>query len=216
MALAPYRVITPPLREPLSLEEAKGHVRVDIQEDDILISNLIVAARELVESETSRKLIDTVVRFTFDQFPGGANCGCGSAWDGFIPSSARGADRIEFPLCPVTAVSAFSYVDENGVTQTLTGYVFKSPAVDSSWVEPTWGNDWPAVRDQTGAITITATVGHGPNPGDVPRIARQAMLLLVGAWYEHREELLMGVAPYALPAPVAAQHLMQQLKWKLS
>lgn len=50
---------------------------------------------------------------------------------------------------------------------------------------------------------ITFTAGYGA-PADVPAAIRQAMLLLIGHWYEHREAVSLGASPSALPMAVDA------------
>ena len=47
----------PPAGEPLTLAEAKPHLRVDLNDDDALITALISAAREQVEFLTGQRLI---------------------------------------------------------------------------------------------------------------------------------------------------------------
>ena len=50
---------------------------------------------------------------------------------------------------------------------------------------------------------ITFTAGYGA-PADVPAAIRQAMLLLIAHWYEHREAVSLGASPSALPMAVDA------------
>ena len=51
--------------EPISLAQAKNHLRVDGGDEDELISSLITAARMMVEAHTDRALLDQIWIFHF-------------------------------------------------------------------------------------------------------------------------------------------------------
>lgn len=51
------RLVTPPAVEPVTLEEAKQHLKIDGNEDDSLINALITAARQRAEEYTRRAFI---------------------------------------------------------------------------------------------------------------------------------------------------------------
>jgi uncharacterized phiE125 gp8 family phage protein len=133
-----YTVITPPVAEPISLEEVKQHLRVDLQDDDELITGYIRAARELVEVETQRKFCTQTLLFTADAFTEPYQ---GDNWCGWLPTSLQSRHRMEFPITPVRAITAFAYTDENGVAQTLdpSAYVLNAPSMDEpAWVDPVY------------------------------------------------------------------------------
>lgn len=67
--MAGLQIEDQPLCEPVSLVDAKNFLRVDIDDDDVLITSLIVAARELVEGFTGRSLVNKGYVQTLDSFP---------------------------------------------------------------------------------------------------------------------------------------------------
>jgi uncharacterized phiE125 gp8 family phage protein len=62
-------VETPPAIEPVTLTEAKQHLRVDIADDDTYIEALIVAARQYAEEYLDRALISQQLAVRMDTFP---------------------------------------------------------------------------------------------------------------------------------------------------
>lgn len=65
----PLQLISPPAEEPLSLAEAKLHLRVDFSDEDALISALISAARQAAETITARQLVTARWKYILDAFP---------------------------------------------------------------------------------------------------------------------------------------------------
>lgn len=67
--MAALTIETPAAFEPVSLTEAKNYLRVEISDDDVLIGDLITAAREAVEAFTGRSLCVKGYRQSLDSFP---------------------------------------------------------------------------------------------------------------------------------------------------
>jgi uncharacterized phiE125 gp8 family phage protein len=63
-------LVTGPASEPVTLDEAKAHLRVDGDDEDDYITSLIVAARQAAEAYTRRALITQTWRHTGDRFTG--------------------------------------------------------------------------------------------------------------------------------------------------
>lgn len=68
--MAALKLITPPASEPVTLQEAKNHLRVDVSDDDSLISTLITVARQKAEEFTRRSLITQTWELSLDGFQG--------------------------------------------------------------------------------------------------------------------------------------------------
>lgn len=169
------RTIIAPTVEPVSLSDAKVHLRVDHADEDALISACIKAAREQAETITGRTLITTTLLLTLD------------AW----PDSVA----IELPRGPVQSVSAVAYVDVDGTVQTLLGtaYALDNAGDDSPhYLLPAYGTAWPAARDTANAVTVTYVAGYGAAGSSVPGPVRQWLLLALGEMYAHREATVTG------------------------
>lgn len=65
----PARLITPPETEPITLEEAKAHLRVDFDDDNDQIELLLKAARQRAEKFLGLALHDQVWDVYLDEFP---------------------------------------------------------------------------------------------------------------------------------------------------
>lgn len=194
-------VVTGPSTEPVTLTEAKDHCRVAIDNDDGLLAGYILAARHWVEGEIHRPIVSRVYDFTADY---GWPRRCNRLW-------------IELPYPPLRSVVSVSYVDANGTAQLLdsTDYTVLTNR-PRGIVVPAYDASWPDTRLQTEAVTVRFIAGYTrvisatsspelvvDGPG-VPDDLRQAILLLVGHWYENRESVVIGQLPAELPMAVEA------------
>lgn len=172
-----------PTAEPISVAEAKAHLRVDADEEDALIGSLIAAARMLVERTMGVALMTQGWSYFLDHWP---ERGC-----------------IALPLLPVQAVSAVTVHDADGGASVLDTNAY---AVDvlSAPARIVLTATLPSVT--TRAFTgyeVAFTAGYGDTATDVPQPIRQAMLLLVAHWFERREPVELGAGPQEVPAMVA-------------
>jgi uncharacterized phiE125 gp8 family phage protein len=157
----------PPEEEPISLEEAKAHLRVDINTDNELIEALIAAAREYCETFQGRAYITQTWELWLDAFPA-------QSW-------------IQLPRPPLQAEELeVKYYDINDHNETFEDY-FVDTKSEPGYIVLNTGAAWPSIilRPANG-VCVTFTVGYGAAE-DVPQKVKQAMLLIIGDWYENRE-----------------------------
>lgn len=173
----------PPSEEPLTLAEAKSHLRVDTADDDALIAALIAAARAEFEEQTFRQLVTATWQMRLDRFPPGQNA-------------------LVIPRAPLQAISAITYTDTAGATQTL-GAVNYAAEIDREpgLVRLAYGQSWPATRAQPNAVSVTFTAGYGAAAA-VDELIKEALKLAIGAMYEFREDFLSGATIAKLPKGV--------------
>lgn len=174
--------------EPVTLTEAKAHCRVDSTADDTLLTNLITAARELVEDYIDRSLVTQRLVMTLDQFP----------------------PEIELPRPPMsgsgttTAVTVTYTLNQTGQTATLSTSEYRvdrdsTPGV----IRNLYGQTWPSNLDDPNSITVTWWAGYG-SASDVPQRVKSAMLMTVLELYEKRGDGQM---------PEGAKRLLDTVSW---
>lgn len=156
----PIRITTP--AEPVTLAEAKLHLRVTDAAEDALVSLYISAARESCEDRLDATLPTTSWRLTLDKFP----------------------DAIELLRGPLVSVEAVRYIDAAGATQTLAPQDYTVDSAGSpGYVVPAYGKAWPETRDQVNAVVVEFTAGRA----SIPAPLKAWILLAVGDMYANRE-----------------------------
>jgi uncharacterized phiE125 gp8 family phage protein len=64
-----YKLIEGPLQEPITLNEAKAWMKVEINDDDAIITALISEARTFIEDQTNRALFVQTWDLVLDEMP---------------------------------------------------------------------------------------------------------------------------------------------------
>lgn len=174
------KLITAPTAEPITLEQAKAHLRVEISDDDALISALIAAAREAAEAKTQRSLMMQTWELALPKFPCGPDNG------------------IRLLKAPLSGLVSITYVDADGDTQIMAEADYQlDEHSEPARLTPAYGKAWPATRDQANAVVIRYEAGY-PDAATVPAQIKTWMLLRIGMLYENRESV-SGVTLNELP-----------------
>lgn len=157
-----------PEAEPVTLAQAKRHLRIDHDEEDDLIRMWIQAAREYCETHCQRRFVTQTVVVKLCSWPGSQ----------VICLDMFGANDI-------TAVT-IEYLDINGDEQTLSTTQYQTEfAHQPPLIVAASGVTWPDLEvDRIYPVTLTLTVGK--RPPDVPAAVRSAMLLMLSYWDENR------------------------------
>ena len=171
--------ITAPTEEPVTLAEAKAHLRIAATDEDALIGSLIMAAREYAEARTHLKLVSQTWRHTRDDLP----------------------SAIQLPYPPLMSIESVTYVDSAGVRQTVASTVYEADVSEAVGIcRLAYNQTWPSYRFQPNSIEITYVCGYG-TAMDVPQALKQAMLLHIGHMFENREAVA-GTTMTAVPMAV--------------
>ncbi len=184
MQMESFALLTAPSAEPLTLAEAKLHLRVSHNAEDTLIAALIKASRMAAESYTNRQLMPATWVFRCDEFPD--------------------SRTIAINRCPVSAVNSVKYFDANNAEQTLNADKYIVDLFSEPFrVVLKATHSWPFSYDRPAAVSIEFTAGY-ESVAMVPDAIKSAMLLTIGHLYEHREAVVEGIAVHELPLGVSA------------
>ena len=189
---------TPPAVEPVTVAEAKAHLRVDVSDDDTYIGTLITAAREWCEQYLDRTLVNTQWVMRFDSFP------------------PDGTQDIELPRPPMslagttTAVS-LTFTSETGGTQAYSTASFRVDRNSTPGaVKTLYGQTWPPHLMDDNAVSVTWWAGYGSAGSSVPAAIRHAILMLVGILYEKRAAAESGSLN---EVPFGVKSLLDSQRW---
>jgi uncharacterized phiE125 gp8 family phage protein len=178
------QLTTPPSAEPVTLDQAKAHLRVDTGDDDALITALISAARARAEWHTGRAFITQSWTLWLDAWP------CNGV--------------IEIPLPPLQSVaSVTAYAPDDSAT-VLDAAAYQIDTVSSPARLTLKPNASPPVNlRRINAAAVAFTAGYG-DASAVPAPVCEAILKLVANFYVNRgdvtpvtpNEVLALLAPY--------------------
>lgn len=157
-----YRLITPPLLEPLTLAELKSDMRIDHSNDDATLTRTLAEGREWIERRLQTKLLTQTWEYIFDAFP---------------------ATHVEIrlPFGPVQDIEQIAYDDAEGLEQIMDPGDYYLDAVSYNvnhqpWVFPTTG--WPTTLEAINAVRVRFIAGY-ETAAEVPPTIRAALRLKV-------------------------------------
>ena len=189
-----YRLdlVTAPVIEPVTITEAKDYMRISDDDDNALISNLIVAARTAAESYTRRAFITQTWKLLMDNWPATRS---NQWWDGVrqLPiSEVKGQRFITMPLAPLQSVTTIITYSDDDTASTFASSNYQVSAYSGDFANQgrvtlrTSGSGWPDFTRNADGIEITFVAGYGSASSDVPYQIKQAILSEVAKLYEDR------------------------------
>jgi len=190
---------TAPAAEPVTLVQAKLHLRVDGADDDALINTLIASSRRYVENVTDRALINQTWEMFMDRFSSHhghhGHHGHGNSepwWDGVREGAIsnlhghpqRHVEITKSPLSSVVQISTFD-TDDTETVFAAANYIVDTASARGRVVLRD-GVVWPTALRPANAIKIEFVAGYGTAGTDVPDDILVAMKELIAHWYENR------------------------------
>lgn len=154
--------VTVAATELVTIAEARQQARSDIDTDlDAELTRLITVARNHVEAYCGIRIGAQTIVAKCDSFD----------------------DLARLPDAPAASITSITYVDPDGVTQTLSTDVYELRADDlEASVVLKFNQSWPSIQPGS-RITVTAVVGYTTAPPAV----HQAMLVRIADFFSGHE-----------------------------
>jgi uncharacterized phiE125 gp8 family phage protein len=166
------------IRSPVSLDEAKTHLRVTHTDDDQYINALLLAATKWAEDFQCRTYVSRTHTMYLDN------------WETIIRPT----------YSPLVSVTTIKYLDTDGNQKTLSDTQYRVDTnTEPGRITEAYNCSWPDIRLVINTIEIEYEAGYG-TVAAVPDDVKAAIKLIVGHFYEHREpvsEIKMHMVPFS-------------------
>lgn len=181
----------------VSLSDVKQHLRVEIADDDALITALIHAAREKIENYCNIALTVKTVHEFFDVFP---------AMTLQRPNAEfyLKVNRVE----SVTSIQYYEDVESDTLTTIDSADYILDNASQYARVAPRIGVKWPLEDGRINGVKIIYEAGYS-DVADIPAPIIQSAKLMISDWYERREDRLYQMQSTGFILPRVSEMLLK-------
>lgn len=172
------------------MTEAKAHLRVPHADDDAYISTLIIAARRQIEARTGLRLITQGWSLFKDCWPNGP--------------------MLSLELSPVSAITDILTYGESGTPATYDpAHYYLDAVMKPARAVLRLDRAPPQASRAVNGIEVRFTAGFGAAAA-VPQELKQAILMLVAHWFDHRGDAEAALLPLTV-ADIIRQHKIVRL-----
>lgn len=207
-----YFRTTDPSTAPITLAQAKAHLRLDSDDEDALVQTLIDAATQIFDG--TGKARDGIL-------------GCAMMTQTWVMETQQWV--VPFRHQPPRLASDYRIWIEHGPVQAVESIQVYTNDALVNWPAQQWrvghedtrafvtlasGGSWPTFDFREDAFQVTFTAGYGDAATDVPAPLRAAMLLMIGHLFVNRESVITGVRAAAVEVPQTVEMLIAPYKVK--
>ena len=156
-------ILQQPTLEVITIDDVKAQLKIEDNEEDSLLLQYLETAINHAENYAGIHIRTRPIKFWFNDFPG---------------------VDLKLYASPITAITKVEYYDTSNV---LTEYTLSDVDFDkfSGKIRPVFGKSWPSVYERFNSVGVEATCGY--TASTLPSPIKQAILMLVGHFYENRE-----------------------------
>lgn len=153
--------------EPVTPSQVAKSLLIEFNDLDDLLKRSTTGSRRNIENRLTQALITQTCVDKFDRF----------------------AFQLELHWGPVSSVTTVTYIDADGVQQTVSSSIYKLRTINGRGViELDHNQTWPTPRGDTDGIVATYVAGYGTTADDVPESIRDAIVARAIWLYRDRGE----------------------------
>lgn len=160
-------IITDPTEEAIDIDDAKGFLGIEGDEDDTRINGLIKSARQEFETWCDRALISSTWDMYLDAFP---------CHDIRIPG--------------LVSVTSIKYLDTSGTEKTLSASYYRVTAAGRDGgigrIQLRYGYSWPLVYSEDDVVTIRYVAGWS-DADEVPELIKDGLRACIAERYDGQD-----------------------------
>jgi uncharacterized phiE125 gp8 family phage protein len=206
-----YFRTTDPTTAPITLAQAKAHLRLDGDDEDDFVQVLIDVATQMFDG--TGKARDGIL-------------GCAMMTQTWTLETERWVLPFRRPLNRLA--SDYRIWIEHGPVQSVESIQAYAGDVLVDWPQENWrvgyedtrafvtlasGGSWPTYDFREDAFQVAFTAGYGDNATDVPAPLRAAMLLMIGHLFENRQSVIVSASrAVAIEVPQTIETLIAPYK----
>lgn len=205
-----YFRTTDPASAPITLAQAKAHLRLDSDDEDDFVQVLIDVATQIFDG--TGKVRDGIL-------------GCAMMTQTWMLETERWV--VPFRRA-IRMASDYRIWIEHGPVQSVESIQVYTNDALVDWPQENWrvghedtrafvtlavGGSWPTYDFREDAFQVAFTAGYGDTPEDVPAPLRAAMLLMIGHLFENRQSVIVSASrATAIEVPQAVDMLIAPYK----
>ena len=195
-------IVTPPAGYPVTLAEAKSHLRITDTAHDSRITAYIASATRQIEMLTEMLLVDQTVRLELDGFPDGP---------------------IEIPIAPVRSITSVKYDNSLNEETTLVANTNYFVGLGGRYPKIAPVSSWPtAYAGKPASVRIVMVCGYDPGSAspitygeNIPADLKHAILVKVKELFDYGGETVVGVSSAGPSANTVGELTRMHRRWWL-
>lgn len=185
------KVTTEPAVEPVTLAEVKASLNITGSNNDTLLTQLIIDAREYAEDYTGRKFITQ----TLTSYSDGLEGGLSEEWQpgyrvGYEVNSYSVNQKIKFDWVPAQSITSVITVDTDNAETTYASTNYYLDNYDNDLFPFVNVNDNSTLINTSlrsrNSIKVTWVAGYGDAGSDVPASIRRGIIMMASHLYTNR------------------------------